>query len=68
MKFKNLTLLIKPNLTFLGIVFKIRDFFILTFDDSYSLSKQLMVSDKDEFPIFIVNGLTSDLELLRTIL
>ena len=67
-KLNNLTLLFNPKLTFLGILLKILEFFILTFDDSFNWSKQFMVSDNNEFPIFILRGLTSGLELFRTIL
>ena len=65
---KNLTLLFKPNLTFFVIVLEKPEFFIVTFDDSVNWSKQFIVSDNNELPIFKVNGFTFGLELLRTIL
>ena len=68
MKFKNLFLLIKPNLIFLEILLGTSVFFILTFGDSINWSKQFMVSESNELPIFKIKGFTFGLELLRTIL
>ena len=68
MKLKNLTFLFNPNLNFLAIILDASVFFIITFDDSFNWSKQLMVSDNNELPIFKINGFTFGLELLRTIL
>ena len=67
-KLINLTFLFNGKLTCLGILFKIGDFVILTFDDSFNWSKQFMISASNELPIFIISGLTFGLELLRTIL
>ena len=67
-KFKNLPLLFNPNITFLGILLDVQFFFILTFDDSFNWSKQLIVSDNNELLIFKISGFTFGLELLRTIL
>jgi len=67
-KLKNLTFLFNPNLNFLGILVNISVFFIITFEDSFNWSKQFMVSESKEFPIFKINGFTFGLELLRTIL
>jgi len=68
MKLKNLTLLFNPNLKFLGILLVTSIFFILTFGDSFNWSKQFMVSESNELPIFRTKGFTFGLELLRTIL
>ena len=68
MKLKNATLLNNANLTFLGIPLDIYILFVLTFDDSFNWSKQFMVSESNELPIFKNNGFTFFLELLRTIL
>ena len=65
---KNLTFLLNPNFNFLGILLVISVFFILTFGDSFNWSKQFIVSESNEFPIFKINGFTLGLELLRTIL
>ena len=68
MKLKNLTLFFNLNLTFLGILIDKPAFFILTFDDSFNWSKQFMVSDNNELPIFKIKGFIFGLELFRTIL
>ena len=58
MKLKNLDLFFTPNLTFLGILLDKPVFLILTFDDSFNWSKQFIVSDNNELPIFKINGFT----------
>ena len=68
MKFKNFALLFNLNLKFLGKLLNLTVFLILTFDDSFNWSKQLMMSDNNELPISNINGFTFGLELLRTIL
>ena len=68
MKLKNLTLLFNPKLNFLGMLVGISVFFILTFGDSINWSKQFMVSESNELPIFRTKGFTFALELFRTIL
>ena len=68
MRFENLALYFNPNFIFLEILLDKSLVFILTFDDSFNWSKQFMVSDNNELPIFKVNGFTFGLELLRTIL
>ena len=40
--------------------------FIFTFGDSFNWSKQFMVSESNELPIFKTKGFTFGLELLRT--
>ena len=62
---EKLTLLYNLNLEFIEIFFKKTDFLILTLDDSFNWSKQFMISDNKELLIFIINGLTSGLELLE---
>ena len=66
--FIKLTLFFSENLTCLGIFLNMPELFILIFDDSFNWSKQFMISDSNELPIFKINGCTSGLELLRTIL
>ena len=68
MKLKNLTLFCNPNLTFLGILFGTSVVFNLTFGYSINWSKQFMVSESNELPIFKIKGFTFGLELFRTIL
>ena len=46
----------------------ISDFFNRTFGDSFNWSKQFMVSESNELPIFKIKGFTFGLELLRTTL
>ena len=65
---KNLTFLFNPNFNFFGILVGVSVFFILTFGDSFNWSKQFMVSESNELPIFKTKGFTFALELLRTIL
>ena len=68
MKLKNLPFLFNPNLNFLGMLVVISAFLILTFGDSFNWSKQFMVSESNELPIFKTKGFTFGLELFRTIL
>ena len=65
---KNLAFLISPNLNFFGMLVGISVFFILTFGDSFNWSKQFIVSESNELPIFKTKGFTFGFELLRTIL
>ncbi len=58
MRFENLALLLNPNFILLEILLDKSVVFTLTFDDSFNWSKQLMVSDNNELPIFKVNGFT----------
>ena len=65
---KNFTFLFNPNLNFLGILLGTSVFFILTFGDSFNWSKQFIVSESNELPIFNTKGFTFGFELLRTTL
>ena len=65
---KNLAFLFNLKLNFFGILVGTSVFFILTFGDSFNWSKQFMVSESNELPIFKTKGFTFGLELLRTIL
>tara|TARA_A100001035_G_C27623033_1_gene426334 strand:+ start:531 stop:758 length:228 start_codon:yes stop_codon:yes gene_type:complete len=67
-KLKNLALFPKANLTFLKLLLVTKDFLNLIFGDSFNWSKQFIISESKELPIFRIRGLTSGLELLRTIL
>ena len=58
MRFEKWVLLFNPNFIFLEILLDKSLVFILTFDDSFNWSKQFMVSDNNELPIFKVNGFT----------
>ena len=68
MVLNNLALFFKLNVKFLVLLLGTSVFLILTFGDSFNWSKQFIVSESNELPIFRTNGFTFGLVLLRTIL